>query len=217
MSHIIDLEGRRQLWRDTLDATGPIRRAKVAQLGVFVLGQLGAEVDLYRDHDEQFQMTFLVLDAADMLAPLVDSYVAIEAADESERLHPEDFLALVTARLARIHRSKLDPTGDAGELFRFWRQRLYDRTERADDTLTVAEVAALFGITPQAVYKWVRAGRVDAAKGPDGKLRIRAADLRTNRQQERAIDAVRAELRTARGGAGAAADLDALEALRTSK
>jgi transposase-like protein len=198
MSSVIDLEGRRQLWLDVLAATGSLRSAKVAQLGVFILGELGTAVDLYHDHDEAFQRTFLTLDAADMLAPLLEPYLLVDTGDADTGMHAEDFLALVTARLARLHRTGSAPENAAGELFRFWRRALYDRSDRDADSLTIAEVAALYGITPQAVYKWVRGGKVAADKGPDGKLRIPAASLRTTREQERAIDGVRAELRATR-------------------
>lgn len=213
MSHVIDLEQRKQLWRATLDENGPLRAAKVAQLGVFVLGDVGSSVDLYHNHDEEFQRTFLLLDNAGMLAALLEPYAALEAPDENERLFPEDFIAIIAARVARIRREGGDDAEQAGTLFRFWRRGLYERQERDADTLTVAETAALFGITPQAVYKWIRSGRIEGQKGPDGKTRIRTSDLNTTREQERAIDEVRATLREEKRGAVTTIAADDLAAL----
>lgn len=184
---------RERMWREALDARTEERRGRIAILGVFVLAEIGGVVDLYNGHDDEFQRTFALLDSAGLLAGLLEPYLSVQSG-ETNRLIEEDFLALVTARLARIARNP-DAPDDAGELFRFWRNRLYDRQAREPDSLTIAETAALFGISPQAVYKWIERGKVEAFEGPDGRKRIHSASLRTDRDREREIDVARRELR----------------------
>lgn len=216
MSHVIDLEQRKLLWQATLaEESGPFRAAKVAQLGVYVLGEVGSSVDLYHNHDDEFERTFLTLDAASMLPALLEPYAALEAASVEDRLFPEDFIAIIASRLARVRREGGELAEQAGELFRFWRRGLYGRSDRDEEMLTVAETAALFGITPQAVYKWIRSGRIEAEKGPDGKTRIRASDLRTTREQEKAIDDVRSTLRELKGNRVTTPDHTAITSLDT--
>jgi excisionase family DNA binding protein len=48
----------------------------------------------------------------------------------------------------------------------------------ADRLLLPAEVATLFGVTPDTIAKWTRKGRLPALRTPGGKYRIRARDAR---------------------------------------
>jgi len=195
MAHIIDIEERRQLWHDVLAERRDLRRVRIASLGVTVLSEVGGAVDLHHNHDHVFERTFLLLDAHELVAGLLEPYASLEAEDDAARLLPEDFIAIVTSRVARIARGESADAAEAAELFRFWRRGLYDRVERDPDSLTVAETAALYGISVQAVYKWIRTGRVQSFKGDDNKQRIKADDLRTTRDEERSIDEVRQALR----------------------
>jgi excisionase family DNA binding protein len=48
-------------------------------------------------------------------------------------------------------------------------------TPAQPEWLTATQVAARYGVTPQAVYKWIRAGRVRAEQTPGGSWRNRRA------------------------------------------
>jgi excisionase family DNA binding protein len=43
--------------------------------------------------------------------------------------------------------------------------------------LTTAEVADLFGVTPQAVARWADAGKIPHFRTPGGQLRFRSEEL----------------------------------------
>lgn len=193
---VINNEIRRRMWSEALaERDAEVRRGRVAQLAVYELGRLARHLDLYHDHDEDFQATFLLLDAEGLLDELVEPWSITLDRDSAQDPAAEDFLALMTARLARVSRSNSEHEAEAHRLFRFWRRHLYDRHDRDESTLTVAETAALFGISPQAVYKWIRRGSVEVIPGsPDGKTRIAASSLRLSREQQRAIDALRHDL-----------------------
>jgi transposase-like protein len=184
------------LWSEALaERDAEMRRGLIAHLGVSELGRLGRRVDLYRDdHDDDLEATFLLLDEAGVLGELTDAWSHAVANDADDHPAVEDFLALLTARLARISRSSSEQQDEAHRLFRFWRKQLYERHERDVQTLTVAETAALFGVSPQAVYKWIRRGTVETVDSDDHKTRISVESLNLNRDQQRAIDALKESL-----------------------
>jgi hypothetical protein len=47
-----------------------------------------------------------------------------------------------------------------------------------DRSLTLSEVAALFGVAPQSVGRWAQAGLVPYSKTPGGERRFRQGDIR---------------------------------------
>jgi excisionase family DNA binding protein len=50
--------------------------------------------------------------------------------------------------------------------------------EDADDLLTSAEVASLFGVDRRTVVLWAKRGRIPALRTPGGQHRFRADDIR---------------------------------------
>jgi excisionase family DNA binding protein len=50
--------------------------------------------------------------------------------------------------------------------------------EHADDLLTSAEVASLFGVDRRTVVLWAKRGRIPALRTPGGQHRFRADDIR---------------------------------------
>ena len=55
-----------------------------------------------------------------------------------------------------------------------WQLHIADRAQAGRQWLTAAQVAARYGVTPQAVYKWIAAGRVRAEQTPGGSWRLPA-------------------------------------------
>jgi excisionase family DNA binding protein len=47
-----------------------------------------------------------------------------------------------------------------------------------EQMLTPSEVAKTFGVSPQTVGRWARAGKVDFVRTPGGHRRYREADIR---------------------------------------
>jgi excisionase family DNA binding protein len=76
-----------------------------------------------------------------------------------------------TAQLADEHRDR------AAELAERWRVAAAEGASGSVDDdgevyVTVAEVAAAYDVTPQAVYKWIHKGLIEAHARPGGSYRI---------------------------------------------
>lgn len=50
-------------------------------------------------------------------------------------------------------------------------------TEEEGDGVSVRELAALLGVDPTTVYRWIRAGRVRAGRYPSGRRVIPRAEV----------------------------------------
>ncbi len=178
-------------WQRVLASTGDERRAMVATLGAFSLGEAAKAVDLYHDEDGVCARTFLVIDAAGHLGALAAAFTREGPAE----VVAEDAVASVVAALHdAANELEGDASDEAATLVEDWRRTVYDRVDREPEWLKVAEVATIYGITPQAVYKWIQAGKIEAEQTPGGSYRIPAATLRTSRENEQRIDRLRERL-----------------------
>jgi excisionase family DNA binding protein len=52
-----------------------------------------------------------------------------------------------------------------------------------ENMLTPSEVASMFGVLPQTVGRWARAGKVKFTRTPGGHRRYREADIRALMEQ----------------------------------
>ncbi len=63
----------------------------------------------------------------------------------------------------------------------------------------MAQVAARYGVTPQAVYKWIESGRVSAERTPGGSWRLAADQFERHRARQDAATALKASWSNAQG------------------
>ena len=85
----------------------------------------------------------------------------------------EDLLAGYLGYAAEIDRLGVDARVKAVRLAGVWQGHMLERP-RDETWLTAPQVAARYGVTPQAVYKWIKEGRVSAEQTPGGSWRLPA-------------------------------------------
>jgi excisionase family DNA binding protein len=66
------------------------------------------------------------------------------------------------------------------EMASAWREHVLGRQRPEAGYISVGDVAAQFGVTTQAVYKWLKDQRIQATRGPGGSWRIPAAQFESN-------------------------------------
>lgn len=144
-----------------------------------ILDSAGSKLDLYGGgYEEPMVETVSLLDAAGYLGR-DDLRQAFEGADESDE-SAAGFFALLADYLrltADVERLPVDARLRALELTHEWRDHVLSRPGKSEEFLTVADVAAEFGVTPQAVYKWIREKKVKAEKTPGGSYRLPASQF----------------------------------------
>jgi excisionase family DNA binding protein len=150
-----------------------------------MLVELRSDLDLYGDYGDDFIASVDLLDRYDRFFDhsMLMTYQAlgVETDADDEREDSRRLLAAVASRLREVASS--DDAGDAdrhrsGELADLWRDHL--SVGQAEQYLTVAQLAARHGVTPQAVYKWIHSGKIDAEERPGGSYRIPASQFRSS-------------------------------------
>lgn len=90
----------------------------------------------------------------------------------------------------------------AVEMAAQWREHLLLRESAEPGYLSVADIAARYGVSTQAVYKWLAKQRIEGTRGPGGSWRIPAAQFRSDTRpaatRER-LDALQTQLLALRG------------------
>ncbi len=174
------------LWRAAIDAEGAKRETFVRAIAKEVFEGLGA-LDLYAD--DYAQLT------AESLRMLDDA--GLFASDSMRRclemLHePGGGADLIVGEIAGLLRAAADVEHlgaerrvRAIEMAALWREHVLARERHEPSYLSVGDVAARFGVTTQAVYKWLQKGRIEATRGPGGSWRIPAAQF--ERDERRAV------------------------------
>lgn len=206
---ILSPTDRTVLWR-TVIASGPADRGSLLRvLCAEILGSVGRRLDMYDGYEEEIVDTLMLLDASGLLGR-DDLREAFEEADEDDE-RAREFVALLVSHLghaADVDRLEIEDRVKAVRLAASWQRHLADRAEaHDDDRLSAAQVAAHYGVTPQAVYKWIKAGRVRAEQTPGGSWRLPAKQFArpTNSDSERLV-ALKARLLERAGDAPAVSD-----------
>jgi excisionase family DNA binding protein len=172
---ILSPTDRAVLWR-TAVTSGPEERPSLLRvLAAEILASIGRRLDLYGGYEDEVIETVEILDQAGLLGR-DDLREAFEEADEDDD-HAETFTALLISHLnaaADIERLGVEGRLKAIRLASAWQLHIADRTPGERQWLTAAQVAAKYGVTPQAVYKWISAGRVRAEQTPGGSWRLPA-------------------------------------------
>jgi len=179
-------EDRVVLWRKTIESTPKDREVMLKVLAREALDTAGAKLDLYHDYEDAFAATFALLDESGYLGR-DDLRQAFEEAD-TETTAAALFVALVAdylRRTAEVDRLEADARIRAVELSHYWRDLLAERPAEEEGWLSVAQVAAHYGVTPQAVYKWIREDKIEYEQRPGGSYRIRADQIERSRPGQR--------------------------------
>jgi excisionase family DNA binding protein len=175
---ILSPEDRVVLWRSAIDAEGTTREALLHAIAKEIVGSLGA-LDLYADEYAQLTVeSIATLDAAGLFAS--DSLrLGLEGLHEADG-GPD----LLVAELAGLLRTAagdeslaVDRRLRAIEMAAQWREHVLTRERPEPAYLSVGDVAVRFGVTTQAVYKWLAKERIQATRGPGGSWRIPAAQF----------------------------------------
>ena len=152
---------RAVLWRMTVTSGSEERASRLKILASEIRESAGRRLDLYSGHDEEVIETVEILDASGLLGR-DDLREAFEDADEDDD-RAQTFAALLASHLdaaAEVERLSVDVRLRALRLADVWRGHVRDRASDKTEWLSAAQVAARYGVTPQAVYKWIDAGRV---------------------------------------------------------
>jgi excisionase family DNA binding protein len=180
---ILSPEDRVVLWRSAIDAEGPKRQALLHVIAKEIMDGL-SELDLYGDAYARLTL--------DSLRTLDDA--GLFASDGLRRcietLHePEGGVDLLAAEVSGLLREAAgvvhlgaDRRVRAMEMASEWREHVLGRRRPESEIVSVGDVASRYGVTTQAVYKWLRDGRIEATRGPGGSWRIPAAQFERDRR-----------------------------------
>jgi excisionase family DNA binding protein len=196
---ILSPEDRAILWHKAITSEPDSRDGMLRVLAKAIQDLVGPQLALY-DFDEQLERSVRLLDATGFLGrdDLRRAFEEIgEEVDDDES----------AARFALTLGGYLEQTADvdhlasdermaALELALMWREAVADARDPGTETMTVADVASHFGVTPQAVYKWCQAGKIDFERTPGGSYRIPAGqfDLERGRETRRAREELKRRL-----------------------
>jgi excisionase family DNA binding protein len=218
---ILSPEDRVVLWRAAIDADGSRRAALMHAIAKEVVDSLSA-LDLYEDQYAQLTLESLeTLDDAGLFAS--DSLRrCLEVLHEP----PGGGADLLAAELAGLLRAAADVEHlgvqrrvRAVEMASQWREHVLGRRRPEPAYLSVGDVAARFGVTTQAVYKWLQKQRIEGTRGPGGSWRIPAAqferDTRPASTRER-LDSLQAELIRLHGDSDLPSEADLAEQMRAA-
>jgi excisionase family DNA binding protein len=209
---ILSPSDRAVLWR-TVTTSGPDDRGPLLRvLAREVLDSVGSRLNMYVGHEDDVVATIALLDEAGLLGR-DDLREAFEEAGENHE-HAEAMAALLAAHLghaADIERLGVDTRLKALRLATAWQQHVSEHAPAKPEWLTAAQVAARYGVTPQAVYKWIRSERVQAEQTPGGSWRLPASQFERGRRLEPGrITALKSKLLSI-GGDKAISDADLAE------
>lgn len=198
---------RAVLWR-TAVTSGPDDRGSLLRvLAREVLDSVGRRLDMYSGHEDEVIETVELLDASGLLGR-DDLREAFEDADEDDD-HAQAFAALLAGHLgqaADVERLGGDARVIAARLSATWQGHVLNRPRADTAWLTASQVAVRYGVTPQAVYKWIKAGRVRAEQTPGGSWRLPADQFDRGRTDPRRLAALKARLVEHAGDAPTASD-----------
>jgi excisionase family DNA binding protein len=186
---ILSPEERAQAWHDAVSAPAAEREYKRHMLASAAFQMVGSELGLYSDdYASAFKDSFDLLELSGLIGR-DELRAAFEEIDEQSGTARAFASALgrhlrETAGALRLPDAARDR---AVELAERWREAAAEDVAGTvgDDGavyVTVAEVAAVYDVTPQAVYKWIHKGVIDAHTRPGGSYQIPITALTGDRR-----------------------------------
>lgn len=204
---ILSPTDRAVLWRMTVTSGREERASRLKILASEIRESAGRRLDLYSGFDDEVIETVEILDASGLLGR-DDLREAFEDADESDD-RAQIFAALLASHLdaaADIERLGVDARMRALRIAGAWRGHVSDRAREESEWLSAAQVAARYGVTPQAVYRWIDAGRVSAERTPGGSWRLAADQFDRDRVKQDEATELKARLIERAGSAPSPSD-----------
>lgn len=192
---ILSPKERAQAWYEATSAGQLDREFKRHMLATVAFQMVGSELSLYQDdYAVALKASLDLLDISGLIGR-DELRQAFEEIDE-DRGTARAFVAALSRHLresAMIDRLEDALRVEAFTLADLWREAAADdiagEVEDDDETyVTVAEVAAAYDVTPQAVYKWIHKGVIDARSRPGGSYQIPISAL----QRDARFDSARA-------------------------
>lgn len=188
---ILSPADRAALWQQTI-ASGPEERAGMRRVLAKEMQELvAAGLEIYSGLDQEIEETLATLDRSGFLGrdELRRAFEVVGVEDEDEDgIDAAEFVLMLAGALedaAGLERLGKEERLRALRLAGFWRGQAEGEDPPAPaETLTVAQVAAHFDVTPQAVYKWCEAGKIEFDRTPGGSYRVPAAQFDWARGQE---------------------------------
>ncbi len=176
---ILSPEERAQAWHDAVSAAPDERDYKRRILASVAFQMVGSELSLYSDdYAAASRDSFDLLEQTGLIGR-DELRQAFEDIDEG-RGTTRAFAAALARHLReastvkRLGRAERESARMLAELWRA--AAVADVEGEVDDDndtyVTVAEVAAVYDVTPQAVYKWIHKGVIEARERPGGSYRI---------------------------------------------
>ncbi len=192
---ILSPTDRAVLWRTVVTSGSEDRGSLLRVLAREILDSVGRRLDMYGGHEDEVVDTVELLDASGLLGR-DDLREAFEEADEDDE-HAQAFAALLAGHLghaADVQRLGVGARVRAARLSATWQAQVLDRPRPDRAWLTAPQVAARYGVTPQAVYKWIKAGRIQAEQTPGGSWRLPADQFDRGRADPRRLAALKSKL-----------------------
>lgn len=205
---ILSPTDRAVLWRTVVTSRTEDRGSLLRVLAREILDSVG-RLDMYGGREGEVVETVELLDAAGLIGR-DDLREAFEDADEDDD-HAQTFAALLGGHLAEaadVERLGVDARVRAARLAAVWQGHVLDRPQPDTEWLSASQAAARYGVTPQAVYKWIKAGRVTAEQTPGGSWRLPAEQFERGRADPRRLAALKAKLLERAGDAPNVSDED---------
>lgn len=172
---ILSPEERAQAWHEAVSAEASEREYKRHMLASAAFQMVGSELSLYSDdYAAAFRDSFDLLELSGLIGR-DELREAFEEIDEQAGM-ARAFAGALGRQLratAAIDRLSAEDRDRAAELAERWREAAAEEVsgiveENGEVYVTVAEVAAVYDVTPQAVYKWIHKGIVEAHPRPGG-------------------------------------------------
>lgn len=181
---ILSPQERAQAWHDAVSALPDERDYKRRMLASVAFQMVGSELGLYSDdYATASRDSFDLLEKSGLIGrdELRQSFEEID----EERGTTRAFAAALGRHLreaSTVKRLGREERESARTLAELWRAAAAADVEgEVDDDnevyVTVAEVAAVYDVTPQAVYKWIHKGVIKARERPGGSYRIPTSAL----------------------------------------
>jgi excisionase family DNA binding protein len=170
-------------WADVAGSPSDIAASRTTMLAVTTHELVGPAADLYAiDYRDWFIESFQLLAEERALTSesLRAAFVSVEDGDRDSSIA---FLHALSRELARCAAQIEDDDRQDRllDLSDRWRRSAVDAItgEQSDSgmLLSVAEVAARFDVSPQAVYKWIHRGVIEHEQRPGGSYRIPTAQF----------------------------------------
>lgn len=223
---ILSPADRAALWQQTITSAPEEREGMLRVLAKEMQDIVGAELEVYFGLDEQFEQTLGLLDRSGLIGrdELRQAFEVVGIAEEDERgIDAAEFVLILAGFLeetAEVEHLDAEERLAAHRLAWIWRDQVEgDEAPGADAMLAVADVASHFGVTPQAVYKWCEAGKIDFERTPGGGYRIPAGqfDWARGKAGEQARREIAERLLAKHGGEGAPSEEEIVASIRQAR